>query len=95
MTHWPSHHWECKSFVFTVITELPTVQQRELLSQASLTLPIFRLIGIMKLPTQDPKALAKIIVAIFNQISNFKIFIIFVMHLMCYLLNIANRVHSK
>ena len=36
--------------------------------------------------SKDPKALAKIIAAIFNQISKFKIFIIFLMHLMCRLL---------
>ena len=31
---------------------------------------------------KDPESLAKIIAAIFNQISKFKMFIIFLMHLM-------------
>ena len=75
-----------------MITESLTVQQRELLSRASLELPVFHLIGIMELLivrkkcSKDQKALAKIIAAIFNQISKFKIFITFLMHLMCRLL---------
>ena len=37
-------------FVLLMITEFPSVQQRELFSQASLEMPLFRLIEIMKLP---------------------------------------------
>ena len=37
-------------FVLLMITEFPSVQQRELFRQASLEIPLFRLIELMKLP---------------------------------------------